>query len=157
MKSADVARLTSSNRRSNLEETPVEFDANPTNDSSPNEHDFVSESEPTRDVPDGTVGSPRPTDPETMAPPLAQPPSIRALLHRSIDLEHPLPYVSVYQVASYLCRTTVWVYQQIRKGRLRASRWSEGAGELRIKWPDFLAFLEAGEQRARQQEQQKSA
>jgi hypothetical protein len=46
----------------------------------------------------------------------------------------------------------MWVYQQIHKGNLAASRWCNGAGEIRIKWADFMAFLEAGEHYAQQQE-----
>jgi len=79
---------------------------------------------------------------------------VRELLRRPVDLANPLPYVSVYQVAAYMCRSTMWVYQQIHKGKLAASRWCDGAGEIRIKWSDFMAFLRAGEQYADQQERE---
>ena len=87
-----------------------------------------------------------------MSPTAPKAPSVRELLRRPIDPAQPVPYVSVYQVAAYMCRSTMWVYQQIHKGKLLVSRWCDGAGEMRIKWSDFMAFLSAGEQYAEHQE-----
>ena len=69
--------------------------------------------------------------------------TFRERMHEPIDLRRPVPYLSPSQVATYVGHQPAWVWRMVRRGQLRASRWS-ASGELRIAWRDFLAFLAAG-------------